>query len=525
MYLQQVELLIGLLFGVAALAWLAARVKVPYPILMVIGGLLIGLLPGLPRVGLDPDLVFLLFLPPLLYRAGLETSWRDFTANIRPISMLAVGLVLFTIFGVGLVAKLTIPSLSWPAALALGAIISPTDAIAATAIAQRLGVPKRIVTIIEGESLVNDATALVALSFAIAAAQTGEFSTSGAIGNLILVTAGGIGIGWLAGVVSSKILSRLNDTSIECTISLLTPFLSYMPAHMAGLSGVMAAVTTGLYVGRRLPYISSSRTRLRLDAVWDTLVFLFNGIIFILIGLQIRDVASASNLPLTTLIWYGVVVSAATIIGRLIWVYPVAYLTRLIPAIAKRDPLPPWSHTTIVAWTGMRGIVSLAAALSIPLVGFKGQPFPGRDIIIFVTFCVIVATLVLQGLTLAPLIRKLGLTADHQEEFIEDSTARYLIALAGVERLDALVAQGAGGKGVTRLREDLDERLSLHSRGISMETMPADPKVGIPTHRVTLEVIGAQREMLVRLRNDGVIGEEVMKRVQKELDLEESRIG
>jgi CPA1 family monovalent cation:H+ antiporter len=432
--MNPIETILALLVAVAALAWVAARVGVAYPILLVLGGLAIGFVPGLPQVALNPDYVFVLFLPPLLYYAALLTTWRDFRANLRPISLLAVGLVIFTTVLVAAAAHYLIPGLSWAAAFVLGAIVSPPDAVAATAVTQRLRVPRRIVVILEGESLVNDATALVAYRFAIAAAAAGTFSLGGAGLEFVKVAVGGVAVGYAVGVAVAWIRQRLGDDSVESIVSLLTPYAAYLPAERMHVSGVLAVVTTGIYLSRRLPMISSARVRLRMYATWETLVFLLNGLIFILIGLQLRGILErlrADDQPLGQLIAYAAAISAVAIAVRMLWVFPATYLPRLLSRrLRERDPSPPVGNVFVVAWTGMRGIVSLAAALAVPLkIPGTETPFPGRDLILFITFGVILATLVVQGLTLPPVIRWFKLTEDGEEKD-EESTARYLGALA-----------------------------------------------------------------------------------------------
>src|SRR6266704_2204656 len=413
------EIFVGLLLAVAVLALVARKLTIPYPILFVIGGLLLGLIPKLPKVRLDPNLVFLFFLPPLLFPAALFTSWRDFRANLRPISLLAVGLVLFTTVAVAWLAHYFM-DLPLAAGFVLGAIISPPDAIAATAIADRLKIPSRIVTILEGESLVNDATALVAYRFAVVAVVSGSFSLAHASGQFFIVGIGGILIGLAVGCLAEQFHKRVDDAPIEITVSLLTPFVAYLAAERLGVSGVLAVVTAGLYLGWRLPEILSFTTRLRGGPVWEMVEFLLNGFVFILIGLQLPDVLralSGNSISIQRLFWDALLISLAVVLIRILWVFPATYLPRLIfKKLCKHDPYPKWQHVTIVAWTGMRGVVSLAAALALPDTKQGGSPFPGRDLILFLTFVVILATLVVQGLSLPPLIRWLGIKDDGSME-------------------------------------------------------------------------------------------------------------
>src|SRR5580692_5897594 len=369
-----VEIFVSLLIAVAVIALLARKLHIPYPILFLIGGLLIGLLiglfPELPKVRLNPELVFLFFLPPLLFPAALFTSWRDFRANLRPISLLAIGLVLFTTVAVAFLAYYFM-DLPLATGFVLGAIISPPDAIAATAIADRLNVPRRIVTILEGESLVNDATALVAYRFAVVAVLSGSFSLAHASGQFFVVAIGGILVGLAVGWLAQQFHKRVDDAPIEITVSLLTPFAAYLLAERLKVSGVLAVVTAGLYLGRRMPELLTFKTRLQGGPVWEMVEFLLNGFVFILIGLQLPEVLhalSGHEIPIHQLVWYALLISLAVILIRILWVFPATYLPRLLSKkIHERDPYPSWRHVTIISWTGMRGVVSLAAALALPL--------------------------------------------------------------------------------------------------------------------------------------------------------------
>ena len=435
-----VEIFVGLLLAVAVLALLARKLHIPYPILFVIGGLLLGWIPGLPPVRLNPQLVFFLFLPPLLFPAALFTSWRDFRLNLRPISLLAIGLVLFTTVAVAYLAQYFL-HLPLAAGFVLGAIISPPDAIAATAIAERLKVPRRIVTILEGESLVNDATALVAYRFGVAAVVTGSFSLAHASGQFFIVGIGGILIGLVVGWLAQQFHKRVDDAPIEITVSLLTPFVAYLFADDLGVSGVLAVVTAGLYLGRRMPELLTFKTRLQGGPVWEMVEFLLNGFVFILIGLQLPEVLhalSSHDIPIHQLVGYALFISLAVIVIRILWVFPAAYLPRLLfKNIRRRDPYPSWRHVMIIGWTGMRGVVSLAAALAIPLTIQNGEPFPDRDLILFLTFIVILATLVVQGLSLPLLIRWLGVKDDGSME-IEEREARLKANQAALARLNEI---------------------------------------------------------------------------------------
>ncbi len=518
-----VEIVLVLMVAVAALALLAHKLNIPYPILLVLGGLGFALAPGLPKVRLDPELVFFFFLPPLLYPAALFTSWRDFRANARPIALLAIGLVLFTTVFVAWVAH-ALMGLPWAAGFVLGAIVSPPDAVAATAITERLRVPRRIVTVIEGESLVNDATALVAYRFAIMAMTTGTFSLSQASGKFLLAATGGTAIGLAVGWLATQIQRRLDDPPVQITISLLTPFASYLPADRLGLSGVLAVVSTGIYVGWRSPEILNARLRLQAWPVWEMIVFLLNGLIFILIGLQLPEVMkNLAGEPKSTLLWHAAVVCAAVILIRILWVFPGTYLPRWVsPMIRKCDPAPNWRWVAIVAWTGMRGVVSLAAAMALPLTMPDGSPFPGRDLILFLTFSVILATLVVQGFTLPPLIRWLGVVDDGEHER-EERKARLKANQAALARLSELEA-AAETEALTRLRLEYEDRIrQLEMNEISGET--ARHRVHRGDYEGLLrETLTIERQVILQLRNEQVINDAVLRRIQRDLDFAEGRL-
>jgi Na+/H+ antiporter len=521
-----VETVLALLVAVACLALLARRTGMPYPILLVIGGLVLALIPGLPRVRLDPELIFLLLLPPLLYPAALFTSWRDFRANLRPILLLAVGLVLFTTIVVGYLAHYLIPELPLAAGFVLGAIISPPDAIAATAIAERLRVPRRIVAILEGESLVNDATALVAFRFGVAAVATGTFSLADAGGRFVMVALGGIVAGLVAGMVTAWLQKQIDDPPIEITISLLTPFAAYLPAERIGVSGVLAVVTAGLYHGWRIPEITSSRTRLQAGPVWEMIEFLLNGFIFLLIGLQLPEVLRGlSHRSVAQLIWYATVISLAVILIRIAWVFPATYLPRLIfKSIRARDPCPAWQHVSIVAWTGMRGVVSLAAALALPIQLRNQAPFPGRDLILFLTFVVILATLVAQGLTVPKLICYLGVQDDGTIER-EEREARLKANEAALARLEELAkADGTDEAVLHRMRTEYIDRIRQLEMSNEHNDEVPHGLFSSEYERLAHEALLFERKTILQLRNERVINDDVLRRIQRDIDLAEARL-
>ena len=520
-----IETVLLLLLAATALAIAARRIGIPYPILLVLGGLALGFVPGLPRIELEPDIVFLLFLPPILFGAGYFTSIRDFKANLRAIGLLSIGLVLTTIVFVAVVAQMLIPDLGWPAAFALGAIVAPPDAVAATAIFQRLGVPRRVVTILEGESLVNDATALVAYRFAIAAATTGVFSIERAGISFVLVAVGGVALGLLIGMGSAAILRRIDDPVFSVVLTFLFPVAAYLPAEIFGLSGVLSTVAAGIYVGRHAPRSMSSSVRIAGTSAWQVLLFLINGTVFILIGVQLPAVLeNLGDRPPLELIGLAIAISLTVILVRIVWVFPGTYLPRRLSArIRSREPWPPLRSVFIVSWAGMRGVVSLAAALALPTTLPNGQPFPERDLLIFLTFAVILATLVGQGLTLPLVIRALGIAADGGGGH-EELHARQAAAEAAVGRIEELAAQWPGHlELIDALRAQYGHRASHDQHHDEEATDEAEQE--LLEHRLIRgSVIEAEREALLRLRETGALSDDVFRRVERDLDLEELRM-
>jgi monovalent cation/hydrogen antiporter len=512
--------LLALIVAVAGLSVLARVVRVPYPILLVLGGLVLGFVPGMPMVELPPELVLVAFLPPLLYWSGFFSSPRDLWADARPISLAAIGLVLATTVAVAVFAHAMVDGMTWPAAFALGAIVSPTDPLAASAIGRRLGVPRRLLTVLEGESLVNDATALVAYRIAVAAAVSGTFVVWQAGLRFLVTAAGGVAVGLLVGWLVAELRRRLDDPLVEIVVSVFTGYTAYLPAELLGVSGVLAAVTAGLYIGWRAPELSSAPTRLLGFSFWEVLVYLANAVLFILVGLQLRPILEElDGTAVAVLIGQGVLVSAVVVAVRLGWGFSVPYLIRLIDRrpsqvmrrVGARERL-------LIGWSGMRGAVSLAAALALPL------DFPMRDLILFLTFSVILATLVVQGLTLPTLIRRLNLEQDDAEER-EEVRARLAATHAALDRLDELA-------GADWTRDDTVERLHalyefrrrrLKARGGYLEDDGAEDR-SLAYQRLVRELLVAQRQAIVRLRNQGQISNDVMHRIERELDLEDTRL-
>ncbi len=531
----------GLLVAVAGLVLLSDVLEVPYPIFLVLGGLALGFIPGVPEIELAPELVLLIFLPPLLYVSAFFSSLRDLKANIRPIGLLSVGLVALTTVVVAGVAHFVV-GLSWPVAFVLGAIVSPTDPVAATAIAERLGVPRRIVTVLEGESLINDGTALVLYQMAVRVVMFGAAFSLLELGlRFVVGVAVGVAIGLLAGYVIAAVRRRIENPLVEITISLFTGYAAYLPAEelntLVGIpaSGVLAAVTAGIYMGWVSPRLTSPGTRLQAYSLWEILTFMLNSLLFVLIGLQLPAILEgiSEDYSPATLALYAAVVCLAVITARFVWIFPATYLPRKVSRrLRERDPSPPWQNVAVIAYAGMRGAVSLAAALALPL------EFPGRDLVLFLTFCVIFVTLVGQGLTLQPLIRWLDIHDDGASEK-EEIKARLLAAEAALARIDELVEEdwvyedsaermrGMYGyrrrRFATRHATATDKRVADFAADLDGDDEDYETR-SEAFQRFRRELLEAEREAVLRLRSEGRIGDEVMRKVERDLDLEDSRL-
>ncbi len=523
--MHHAEPVVLLLVLVAGLVILANKLKVPYPVLLVLGGLALSFIPFLPVIRLDPNLVLFFFLPPLLYPAALFTSWRDFRRNLRPILFLAIGLVLMTTSVVAWVAHAFIPGLPWAAAFALGAIVSPPDAVAAEAILKRLRVPARIQTVLGGESLVNDATALVAYQFAVAAMVTGHFSLGEASLRFVFVGAGGVALGLVVGVAMRWVQRQLDDPPVQITISLLTPFAAYLLAERLGVSGVLAVVAAGVYLGWHSTALSA-RTRLQAQAFWEMVAFLLNGFIFIMIGLQLPGILrNLSHEPLFRLTTYGLLISGTVVLVRIAWVFPATYLPRwLSPKLRARDPVPPWQHSVLVAWAGMRGVVSLAAAFALPLLLANREPFPGRSYILFLTFCVILTTLVFQGLTLPILIRKLGIKDDGIIDR-EERQARLQANEAAVDFIEQkALEEHLPEEVMVRVRAEYCDRIE-QLNACCVESGNPGGVITTPIYqRLQHGALRIERQTIIALRNSQQINDEALRRIQRDLDLAEARL-
>jgi CPA1 family monovalent cation:H+ antiporter len=514
--MNSVELILLLLSVSVALAVAADRIRLPYPIVLVLGGAALALTP-VPRFEIEPDIVLVVFLPPLLFSAAWLTSWRDFRASVRTIGLLAIGLVIATTCGVAAVAHAVIPGMPWGVAFVLGAIVSPPDAVAATTVMQRLRVPARLVTILEGESLVNDATGLVAYQVALAAAAGGGFSAPHAVTRFALVGLGGIAFGLAVGWLVAIVHRRLDDFVVETAISLLTPYVAYIPAEHLGVSGVLSAVAAGGYLGWRNPRLFSPLTRLRSRSVWSAVLFLFNSLVFILMGLELSGTHRLfASMSTAGLVGWCAAIAATAIVIRLLWV-PVALHAphRLFRRIRRREPAPAWKDTAVVAWTAMRGIVSLALVLALP------DAFPFRDLLVLIVFVVIAVTLLGQGLTLPLVIRALGFADDGAQQ----RQARSAL-LRGTEnalaRLDELAAALQTPPRIADVVRTIYTRRRDRLQA-SQDAAPdavADNVDGRAFRALRAQLIEVERDSLVELRNQGVVSEEILQHLQQDLDLE-----
>jgi Na+/H+ antiporter len=520
-----IQILVGLLGVVAAVA---ARLKIPEAILLVLTGVILALIPGLPTVELAPEVVLLLVLPPVIYSSAVAMSWREFRFNFRPITLQSVGCVVFT---TGAVAAAThwLLGLAWPVGFLLGAIVSPPDAVAPLSIARRLQLPRRILVILEGEGLANDAAALILYRFAVAAVSAGAFSFPQAIGMFTVIVAGellwGIGVGWLM----LRLRQWVHDPRIEITLSVVTPFLAYwVPAHFGG-SGVLATVTAGLYISWNGFRLISAATRLQGIFFWDFLIYLIEGMVFLITGLQARTlIAGIGGYSISELAISAAVLSAVVIVARFVWVFPATYLPRwLFPPIKRRDPSPPWQWPFVLAFTGVRGIVSLAAALAIPFATANGQPFPHRNLILFLTFSVILVTLVGQGLLLPSVIRALGLAHAGRRERRGDRAEEYKVRRqtieAALERLNQLVEERDLAEGVVRpiLAR---HRARLKHIEHSSDGDDGHKKLTELHDEIELLLIAAERQRTNDLFCGSKLTDEARRRIERELDLREAHL-
>lgn len=520
---------LGLLFVVFLLVMLAQKIKVAYPIFLVIAGLLIGFIPGVPTVHIDPELIFLIFLPPLLYEAAWYTSWKDFWKWKRPIALLAFGLVFFTSTIVAYASSSFIPGFTLAMGFLLGGIISPPDAVAAATVLKGLPVPKRLMTILEGESLVNDASSLIVVRFAIAAILTGTFSMHQAVGNFFLVA----GMGVVTGLVIANILYAIHrylptTPAIDAALTIMTPYIMYLIAEQFHFSGVMAVVCGGLFISYRSHEVfRNGDTRLNMLGVWTTLIFVLNALVFILIGLDLPEVMEGlGEYSIRQGIMYGLGISGITIVLRFLWVYPAAYIPRWLSAKARKDPSPGWKGPLIISWAGMRGVVSLATALSIPMViGNSGTPFPHRNMIIFITFIVIFITLVVQGLTL-PLIIKL-IKVREIDNYIPEEEQMTSIQLH-LDRISLQYLKEKYPKELSEnellgfLKQNLESDINIASQRLaSLECDTTEKEEVALYHQVCGEIYKLHRKEIFAMRKQNLFGDEEIRKAELELDLNE----
>ncbi len=515
-----------LLVVVAGFAVLAERVKVPYPIVLLLAGLGLSLIPHVPRLALNPDVVFLVFLPPLLYRAAWMTSWREFQKNLVSITMLAVGLVAFTAWGVAEFVGYFIHSLDWRSGLVLGAVVSTTDALAATAIAKRVGLPQGIVHLLEGESMMNDATGLLALEFAIRLLVHGESPTIGiAFAKLAWMTFGGLGVGLLVGLIVVWCEQHIDDGPVEIVISVIAAYASYLLGEEIGASGVLSVVACGLYVSRKSGGFFSPQVRLQAMAFWEALDFALNGVVFCLMGLQLPYVvAGIRGYSWQMLAIYGLAFSAVLIMLRLVWVYPGAWVAwKIRTALLKQDYARPSGKAIfVVGWTGMRGVIALAAAVSLPETLANGTPFAQRDLIVFLAFSVILVTLVGQGLSLPALIRRLGLVADDAAMVREEKVARKAALAAGRAWLREQ-RELAESDEQRHLYDDILHQYEHRQQAVFMLGKEQGTQFS-EMMRISQGALQAERRVLLQMQDEGRVGDDTVREVERELDLSESRI-
>ncbi len=522
----QFQVFLILLAVLAGVALLARRIHVAPAILLLVAGIALAFVPGMPSVELPPELVLLVVLPPLIYSAGVAMSWREFKFNLRPIILLAVGSVIFTAFMVAAATHYLI-GLPWNVGFVLGAIVAPPDVVAPLAIAHKLGLPRRVLVVLEGEGLANDATALILYRFAVAAITTGLFSLPKATGTFLGIVAGEILFGVVVGWLSLHARHRARDTQVEITLSLLTPYIAYwIPEHFGG-SGVIATVACGLYMSWNGPLLISAATRLQGIFFWDLVIYMIEGLLFLLTGFQLRSLIEKSkDFPLQdTLFAVGLVVIVITI-ARFAWVYPALYLPRMLSKrVRERDPYPPWQRVFVIAFTGVRGAVSLAAALALPFALSDGTPFPYRGLILFVTFSVILITLVGTGLTLPPLVRWLGIAEDGHTERVAEHESEI------AARREALGVALKSLEAITDDRELSEEEVRLlrarHETRINQLPDSLDPdREGVSAMGIglTRELIAAERKFIHALLRDGKITDEIRRRIERDLDLEEASL-
>jgi monovalent cation/hydrogen antiporter len=518
---------LGVLLGVLGFLLLAERTGIPYPIPLTAGGAALAFLPGVSEFELAPEMVLVAFLPPLLYATAFFASLQDLRANLRPIGLLAIGLVTATTVTVAFVAHAVIDGMDWATAFVLGAVVSPTDPVAAVAIATGSRAPRRLVAIAEGESLVNDATGLIAYKFAVAAVATGGFSAANALGDFVVSAIGGIAIGVVVGKLVAPLRRRLDDAPTEIAISLLTPYLAYLPAEALGVSAVLAAVTTGLYLGWRSPELVTPSTRIQAVGFWEILQFALNAALFVLVGLQLRNVIDGlEGFSTADLFTYAAVICGTVILTRFAWIFPLTYLPSVLwPRLRRGDPSPDPRFPALLGWMGMRGAVSLAAALAIPLHTDSGSPFPQRDLIIFLTYSVILVTVLGQGLTLRRLIEAAAIYDDEETVAEQEARARIAAAEAAIARLDELAGEDwVRGPTEERMRALYEYRIRRFTSRLEDDGDDEIEQGSQAYQRLRRKILEAERAEMIRLRNRGEITDDIMRRMERDLDLEDARL-
>jgi monovalent cation/hydrogen antiporter len=523
-----IQTVLGLLAVIVAVAVAARRLDIAPSILLVIAGIALALIPGLPRIELAPELVLLGMLPPLIYSAGVAMSWREFRFNLRPISLLAFGCVVFTTCAVAAAVHWLL-GLPLAVGFVLGAIVAPPDAVAPLAIVRRLGLPRRLVVVLEGEGLANDATALILYRFAVAAVSTGIFSLGEAAGIFVLIVVGEIAYGIAIGWASLRLRRWAREPRVEITLSLLTPYAAFLVPQQLGGSGVLATVAAGLFVSWNGPLLISAATRLQGIFFWDLLVYLLEGLIFLITGMQIRTLLDRMNADLLHSLVLGILVTVVVVIvTRFIWIFPVVYLPRwLSPSLRRRDPLPPWQWTFLLGFVGVRGVVSLAAALAIPLTTAAGTLFPGRDLILCVTFGLIVVTLIGQGLLLPRVVRWLDLGRDAEAERKREHEAELAARAEALNVAHARLRELAdGGQISTEVHTILRARHEFRAGRLPQNGPDGHDgdDASAPAAELRTELIAIEREYIYRLLQDGKITDEGRRRIERELDLEEASI-
>lgn len=521
--MQQVELIVALLAVIGAVGVISERSRIALPILLVFAGMLISLIPQIPPIKLEPSTVFFIFLPPLLYLDAFNTPWRTLKSVAEFITLQAIGLVLVTVVAVAVAIHAVVPDMPWAAAFVLGAIVSPTDAVSASAISKEVKLPKRLLDVIKGESLVNDSTGLIAYQFAVAAMVTGAFSWQQAGSQFFIVGLGGIALGLLFGWILSHIRTKIENRPVEIIFSLLSPFIPYLAAEHLHVSGILAVVTAGLFLGWKAPKMVSSQTRLQANANWEIIAYILNGFSFLLMGLQLQPILeTVKKYTFQDLLLWSATAAIAPILIRFIWTFATTPLYSYFKRKFQPDWNPYWKHMFVFSWSGMRGVISLAAALALPHACANGEPFPYRDLLIFLTIVVISSTLILQGITLPSLVKKIAFEPDLYDAESEERKTRLFLAREAVRRIDQYARE-------TKLDRNDPIFQKLMNRYLEQAIAIIEPGDGdlvsneIWQNLLAVSIV-AQRELLITLRDNQDIEDEVFKLLQNELDLEEAQI-